>query len=155
LGKALVIKEGVSELQNIPPTGAKTLRHAMSTFKLKDYVSPALLTVSTIYQGRDADNLREDLPRSDIKQIGKGYLNFYARYYRGVQQVRLPEVRDERVRNRLEVTERYEVKDLWKTDKAKRKWEATFYADSLEKMLPDPETRLRKMPLGLACPLSR
>ncbi|HYG33383.1 MAG TPA: DUF2569 domain-containing protein, partial [Clostridia bacterium] len=71
------------------------------------------------------------------------------------QELRPPEIKDHREFNVLVVTEQYEVRDLWKWDSANQRYEAAFYADSLSKLLTDPNTRLRTMPLRLPYPQRR
>ena len=155
LGKALLVKQGVTALEDIPPSGASALQRVTSTFRLKDYDSPASLTVRTAYHGSGADSMREYLARADPKEVAADYLNFYARYYPGVRELRPPEVNDQRTRNVLEVTEHYQIRDLWKLGKSNQQWEAAFYPESLTRMLTDPDTRLRKMPLGISYPMRR
>ena len=156
LGKALVVKPGVKSFEDIPPPAAGTaLQRITSTFELGDYQSPASLTVTTSYHGSEADNMREFFARKDAKDVGKEYLNFYAGYYPGIREPRPLGVEDNRTGNVLTVTERYRVGDLWAQEKSGDRWEATFYAEGLEKMLRVPETRLRKMPLRVPYPLRR
>lgn len=155
LGKALVIKQGGNALEDVPPSAASALTRVTSTFRLKDYVSPASLTVETAYQGAEADNMREFLARTDLKDLTKNYLNFYARYYPGIKEQGSPQIKDQRAQNVLELTEHYEVCNLWEKDKENHRWAASFYSESLERMLTDPDTRLRKMPLRLPYPCKR
>jgi transglutaminase-like putative cysteine protease len=155
LGKALVLNKGVTALEDIPPSGASPLQRVTSTFRLKYYDSPASLEVKTVYHGSGADSMREYLARTDPEEIAKSYLNFYARYYAGVHDLRPLDVNDQRTSNVLEVTEHYQVRDFWKLDKSKQRWEANLFAESLDKMLTDPDTRLRKMPLRIPYPMRR
>ncbi len=155
LGRALVVNKGVTDLEEIPPSGARSLRRVFSTFRLKDYRSPASLTVRTLYHGSEADSTREYFARDDPKEIAKQHLNFYARYYPGVRERQPPELHDQRLSNILEVTEHYEIHNLWKLNKSSQQWEANFYSEALEEMLTDPDTRIRTMPLGLSYPSRR
>jgi hypothetical protein len=155
LGKALVVKEGTAALEDVPVSRASTLEHVTSTFRLKDYTSPASLTIHTAYHGRQADRMREFLARTDSKELAKDYLNFYSKYYPGVGESGTLEISDQRERNLLEVTEHYQVGDLWTENKSSRRREAIFYAESLEQFLSAPQTRRRKMPLALPYPARR
>ncbi len=156
LGKALVVKPGVAALEDIPaPPAERTFQHITSTFTVNDYQSPVVLTVKTAYHGSDADDMREYFDRTDAKEIARKYLNFYARYYPGVQQPQPLEVDDDRASDILTVTEHYQIKDLWKPNESGRRLEAVFYAEGMEQVLTDPNTRLRKMPLRMSYPLRR
>ncbi|PWU19553.1 MAG: hypothetical protein C5B50_06205 [Verrucomicrobia bacterium] len=154
LRKALVLKAGVAVLEDIPVCSGG-LQRVSSTFDIKDYKSPVCFTVKTVYEGLEADDIRGYLAGTEAKKVAKNYLNFYARYYPAVRQLRPPEVDDHRTPNRLTMSEFYEITNLWEVDKASSALEATVYAESLETMLTDPNTRLRKMPLEIAWPCRR
>jgi hypothetical protein len=154
--KALVIQSGVKSFEDVPPTASDFNRQQVtSTFRLKDYESPADFTVKTIYRGLGADDMRDEIARTDAKDLAEDYLNFYARYYPKIESKEQLEFSDDRLANVLTVTEHYEVPDLWQFDKSEKLWEAEFYAESLQNMLTDPDTRLRKMPLRLSFPFRR
>jgi hypothetical protein len=156
LGKALVIQPGVAGLEDIPPMLKDgPLHHVLSTFRITDYTSSVPLTVRSTYRGSAADSMREALARSDAKQLQKSFLNFYARYYSGIQDERPLDISDDRDRNILTVTEHYVVTNLWKLEEARNKWVAAFYGEALMDMLTDPATRLRKRPLWISFPLHR
>ncbi len=154
-GKALVLKKGVTALEDIPLSRAKASQQITSTFRLKNYKDPASFTVNTIYYGWEADKMREYLADIDPKEMSKNNLNFYARYYAGIKELENAQVTDDRQNNVLGVTEYYRVNNLWERDKKSERLEATFYADALENKLPDPDTRLRTAPLGFPYPWHR
>jgi hypothetical protein len=156
LGKALVVQKGVLGLEDIPHSiEGGTRQQVTSTFTIADYQTPVPLMVKTTYRGLGADNMREDLARTDPKQLVKDYLNFYARYYPGIQDVRPLDVTDDRNQNVLTVTEHYRITNLWKLDATSNRWEASFYAETLQDALTDPSTRLRTRPLWVSFPLRR
>ena len=154
LGKALVIQPGVTALEDVPLSAADpTRQRVQATFRMTDYQSPTTLTVQTTYRGYGADDMREDLARSDLKELGKDYLNYYARFYPGVTSAQPLSIADDRNANVLTVTETYRIKDIWKRDATSKKWQAEFYGESLVNLLTDPSTRLRTMPLRIPYPL--
>ncbi len=154
-GMALVLRKGVTALESIPPCGARNLRRVESSFRVKDLKSPAMLTVSSKFHGPAADSMRGYLSGSDSKQTAKDFLNFYARYYPGVEERRAMEVKDQRALNILETTEHYQIQDAWKLDKKTGRWEAAFYAETLQNVLNEPDVRLRKTPINLEYPMRR
>ena len=156
LGKALVIQSGVTALEDVPMSLADNTRQlVLSTFQIRDYKSPTKLTVQSTYGGCDADDLREQIARKDIKEIGKDYLNFYARSYPTIESTQPITVSDDRKNNVLILTEHYQIRDIWKLNPATKMKEAEFYGDNLLNVLTDPNTRLRSMPLRIPFPLQR
>jgi transglutaminase-like putative cysteine protease len=154
-GMALVLREGMNALESIPRCGARNLRRVESTFRVNDLKSPAILTVSSKFHGPAADSMRGYLSGSDPKQTAKDFLNFYARYYPGVEERRAMEVKDQRVLNILETTEYYRIREVWKLDRESGRWEASFYAETLQNVLNEPSVRLRKTPIDLEYPMRR
>lgn len=155
-GKALVVQPGVTGLEEIPfppPDDAK--QQITATFRLKDYKSPADLTVRTVFQGAEADYNRKYFARNNRKEILKNYVNYYARYYPEVSGAAPIEVEDSRGPNLLIVTEHYQIANLWTTNTTRKQWEADFYGDSLERRLTDPDVRVRKMPLRISYPMKQ
>ena len=156
LGQALVVQPGVTALEKIPPPPTDRPRQrVLSTFQIPDYKSPVGLTVETTYRDYSADYQREELARTHLDELGRNYLNYYARLYPGIESTQPPAVRDDRANNVLVVTEQYQIRELWKLSPDTKKREAEFRGDSLVNLLTDPKTRLRTMPLRLPFPLRR
>jgi hypothetical protein len=154
--KALVIKRGVTALEDLRPYGLENAGvEVRSVFRMKDYSSPVPLMVRSVYRGREADEMREHLARVDEADLAKARLNFYARLYPGIGQSREPVIQDDRRANALIFSEWYQIPDLWKHDPKSHQWEAAFFADNVASALEAPGTRLRKMPLGIPNPLRR
>jgi hypothetical protein len=155
-GLALEVRAGVTDLQSIPAGTADEARQNVATsVHIKDYDAPAAFTVITTSRGAGADNMRRHLARTDRKQISQDYLNYYARYYPGIESLAPFTVADDRARNVLTLQERYQIRDLWKRDGTTKRWQADFVGESLLDMLTEPATRLRKMPLRLHHPQRR
>ena len=154
-GKALVVKEGVSALEEIPLSTGLPELDVISVFSLKDYESPINLSVKTIAFGSEADALRFHSAQRDLKEIGKDYLNFSARFYPGISQVLPLELKDNRAENRIDTTETYSVSNLWTWNEDDAQWTVEFYGDNLNNMLPQPDTSIREMPLAIPYPLHR
>lgn len=156
-GKALVIRPGNNRLEAVPRPGlAGAFQQKMtSTVTIKDYESPVSFTVHTAYLGASADDMREEIARSDRGDLAKNYLNFYARYYSGIVTNQPLKITDDRLENILNVEESYLITNLWKRDEAGKLWKASFHADNLYNALTDPKTRIRKTPLRFTYPLRR
>lgn len=155
-GKALVIQPGVVELENILRlSDDRALQHVSSNFRITDYKAPVSLTVKTTHRSSSADAMRETLARTDKDKLSKDFLNFYARFYPGIESHQALGVSDDRELNLVTVTEHYRITNLWEINKALGQWEAGFYADSFRDLLTDPGTRLRQRPLRIPFPLRR
>jgi hypothetical protein len=155
-GKALVVRAGNKALEAVPPSPAGVGKQIVNShFAIKDYDSQVKLSVQTSYQGADADDMRENLARSDLKDLAKDYLNYYARYYPVITNTETISVRDNREVNLITVSEAYQIHNHWRQNDSKRRQEASFYAESMEGFLINPQTRLRKMPLRMSYPQRR
>ncbi len=157
LGKALVIRAGNRALEEVPlshPDNASRQK-ATSTIRMKDYDSAADFTVHTVYHGASADNMREEIARTDLTDLTKDYLNYYARFYPGITSHQPLKFNDDRLANVLSIEETYRVTNLWKLDETDQLRKASFYADNLYRVLTDPNTRIRKSPLRFSYPFQR
>lgn len=155
LDQGLVVRTGVATLEEIPTIQDRNSQETVSSFTITAHDAPVGYTVTTTFRGADADAQREELARVERSQVQKNYLNFAARYYPGVTNAQPLIVSDDRLDNVMQVTEQYQIRDLWSLDKSSKQWVASFYADSLVNLLPDPATRLRKYPLRIPFPVRR
>lgn len=155
-GWALLIKEGVRDLEAVPPPFAPRVQQwTLSTFSVKGYDVPAEFSVKTFFRGAGADDMRETLARTKTPDIAKDHLNFYAKNYPGIAESAPMTVNDDRRGNVVTLTESYTVRDLWKPEEDGKRRKAEFWPDSLFGMLREPSTRLRTMPLALPKPHRR
>ncbi|MCW5557960.1 MAG: DUF3857 domain-containing protein, partial [Verrucomicrobiae bacterium] len=156
-GKALVIQPGSRLLEDLPQSSAELAfpQSVTSTLRITDYAAPAAFTVQTAFQGANADHMRERLARTDRVELAERYLNYYAHSYPEIGATGPVQVSDDRVRNHLRVEESYWITNLWRPAESSGRLEATFFADNLSDVLPDPETRIRKTPLRLTYPMRR
>ncbi|MEN8128493.1 MAG: DUF3857 domain-containing protein [Planctomycetota bacterium] len=155
LAKALVIKEGVADLENVPSVATRSEQYVTTTFELDDYESPSAMTVFSVCTGWEADNLRKHFARTDLQKVSKNYLNYFARFYSGIEQLHPIRIKDDRIANRITTTESYRINNLWLRDDDQMRWEAGFVADNLFEILPEPKVRVRTAPFSLPYPLCR
>lgn len=154
--KALVVSDGVTALEDVPaPDPKQNGQRTYAHFRSKEFAAPATFTTKTTHRGYSADDLRETLSRTKLADLSKDYLNFYAKYYPGIQADGAPQVSDDRLHNEVVLTERYTIRELWRATEAGKPRKAEFVPDSLFGVLSDPNTRLRTMPLWISHPVSR
>lgn len=153
-GLALVVQPGVNDLEPIVQARTNEPDKAVQeTFTVASYDSPVKFRVVTVNRREDADMMRQTLADMDREQLAKEYLNFYSRLFEGVKQVKPLEIVDDTKTNVLKVIEHYEINDFWELSEDGNQWTVTFYPHSLETVMTDPSTRLRKMPLHITYPL--
>ncbi len=114
---------------------------------------PLVYTVTTRAEGEGAEILRSNLSSGTHDWMQKEFLNFYARYYPGIEIAAPFEVVDDARENRISVIEHYRIKDFWKHNDERKRLEATSYVPDMEDMLKQPHATLRSDPLLLQHPV--
>ena len=154
-GKALVVRDDTPDLDDVTPGAFDEAGYeTTSTYRQERYSGPTLLTVNTVLHGLSADHARGHFACTNREQIERDYLNFYARQHPKIRSLGKVGFTDDRDRNEVVVTERYEVLDLWGQDHdpASKKLTASFQPIEMKECFSLPSTRLRTMPFGLAFP---
>jgi transglutaminase-like putative cysteine protease len=154
--KGLIVGGGIDTLVDIPAGcgGASFVRYE-EIFSFNGFDSSAVVEATTMYQGSEADEMREYCRRqtaSELEQTGRRY---YAGEYRGVRTLEPLRVgTDDTVANTLILLERYAIDSFWipATDINRR--EAAVYASALKEYIDLAPGTDRKMPLGIPHPVS-
>lgn len=153
-GRALLVADTTRELSSMKrEQGGAAPRRIEARFDARNgFDQPALLTVTTTGNGRDAEETRNLLNTASPDALQKQYLNYYARYYPGLRVAAPMSVSDNPEYNRITVTEHYEIADFWpRTDDGKR--EASFHSPEVMDLLRLPSTTVRHAPVALAPPM--
>ena len=146
-GRALVLREGSRELEEIPQNvGEETTTSVREVYTVQNYQTPALLEVSTTYRNVDADEVRGLIAQQTLSELGKTYLNYYARFDPDIEATALPQISDDTATNTLVITEKYKIPSFWK-NKTRQ-----FYAGRIDEELGKPIVSKRSMPLALSYP---
>ncbi|HZS05954.1 MAG TPA: DUF3857 domain-containing protein [Blastocatellia bacterium] len=146
--RALVIGNDTRELETIPPTASDQPRTVVKEiYRAESYDRPATLEVVTTYYGAEADEMRPSLARERIEELGKTWLNFYARTDPGVVADGLPQIRDDPQANVIVITEKYRIPDFW------RDQSRYFYPESVYTELQKPKISKRSQPLAVTHPM--
>jgi hypothetical protein len=150
-GRALVIAPGERELRRIPPQWDRSRVRVTEAFALAHYDSAATLDVETVYDGVEADGMRQTL--ADFRtELARDYLNFYARMYPDVVLLAPLDVEDDIVANRITVREEYSIPGFWAPDPDSTYFRCKVTAHSLVDFLDRPERRIRSTPLAVPHP---
>jgi transglutaminase-like putative cysteine protease len=146
--RALVLREGVAALENIPrPSSSSGSTAVNDVYTLHDN-SPVTYQVTTTYRGSDADDMRSDLADQSLDELSKGALNYYASDIPSIRAEGLPQVHDDQNANTITITERYIIDDFWKEQKH------LFIADRIYNQLGKPGISRRSLPLAVTYPMA-
>jgi transglutaminase-like putative cysteine protease len=145
--RALVLAPGASGLTPIPrPRPSEPSQSVRETFVV-GADGAADLEVETTYRRDAADDMRRQLGGTSRKELGKEYLNYYARQFPEVTVLAELAVSDDEAENTVVAREHYRLGDFW--EEGRRDVLATGVLDHLD----SPRTRVRTMPFGLEYPL--
>ena len=145
--RCLVVDQGVGALEVMQGSGTRSSEHVLETFTVKPDGSADLM-VSTVSTGSEADATRVDRADTSIADLQRGYLNFYAQDFPGIETNGELELKDDRRANRFETVEHYAIPTFWEDG------ERTVSAHLILDRAPTaPRTRLRSCPLSVESPL--
>ncbi len=114
---------------------------------------PAQYTVTTVARGAAADSLRTTLAAKSRDDLQRMYVNFYARYYPGVEVAAPIEVVDDATANQLTMTEHYRLKSFWERSDKNKRLEASIDVPDLLDLMQRPSGQVRDSPLSLPHPI--
>lgn len=151
-GSALVIAEGVDALRPMNSTSEHRREMSMVFDNHAGFDEPADLTVTTRYIGGAAEAFRNALAQESVQSLEKRYLNYYARYYPGLQ-IREPlKIEDDVGANLLTIVEHYEIGEFWPYSEDRLSRVARLEMPDALEVLSIPNTALRQSPVGISHP---
>lgn len=146
-GYALVIRPETAKLAEIITNqGGSTLIE--QTYTTRDAKLPVALLVRSTYSGADADAMRSTLAAYSRDDWAKERINDLAADQPKIESTGEIDVKDDRAKNTIVVTERYRVRDLW------NEGDWSWYPRDLDAHLQRPNTIVRSMPLEFEYPLN-
>ena len=87
-GYGLVIDRATTNLTVIPQNQSGMPRRAVfETFRFLNTNGLVEMTIKTVAEGREADDLRRQLAESSQAETEKSYADYYAKFYPSVQQI--------------------------------------------------------------------
>ncbi|MFC1572225.1 DUF2569 family protein, partial [Candidatus Eisenbacteria bacterium] len=154
--RALVVHPGATALSEIQDVGGAGSRiHVEERFKVAQYDSTVILDVQTIYEGRNANELRRALAHTDGDEYESNCLNFYAGTYPQIELLQPFQIDDDEDQNRISVSEHYAIEDFWRQQEAQGLHECEIVAHNISSALYYPSAKLRTMPLAVFHPVVR
>jgi hypothetical protein len=145
-GSALVVRPGTHALTPIvTSSGGATV--VDQTYTTHDFSKPVELLVLTTLTGGDADAMRSDLASESLEDFARERINELAADQPKIEAQGLPRIDDDRPLNRIVITEKYRVRELWEDGH----W--SWYPRVLDSHLTRPDTMIRTMPLRFDSPL--
>lgn len=132
-GRALVIREGTVDLEEIPTCEVDApTTEVKETYTASSYHGPGSLEVVTTYRLADADKMRYQLSQQSLSEVSKTYLSYYAQVDPSIQPVGSIQVEDDEASNTIRVTEHYGIPDFWKS--GRREFYAGLISDRVGKL---------------------
>lgn len=153
-GSALVVDGQTSALTTMPTTQATVYRRAitMDMDVSNGYDHPSTLTITTVYDGVSADDMRSTVRHDDLADLQHKYQNYYLRSYPNLAVVKPFAVEDDEVENRLVTVEYYSVPSLVSKNSKETRPAAYLYAPDMKAVLYRPDDTVRTAPYALRYP---
>jgi hypothetical protein len=152
-GYCLPVHAQTTELTRIPEqhTGwPKT--QVTETIEVHGRNEPAEMSIHTIAEGLDAENLRSDFAETSRDELEKQYLNYYAHEYPAIKSTRHLKALDHPEDNTFETFESYQIQKFWTLSSDRQEYECDFFPQTIRDRLDQPKTTLRSMPLSVEHP---
>jgi transglutaminase-like putative cysteine protease len=151
-GKALLLGANTSALVTMPqPTGG-TIKYT-EYYAVKDEHSPVELTINTMYEKDEADDMRASFASQSKHDLEKNYLDYYTKVYPRIKSADTLVINDEKESNKLETVERYTIDDFFSFDSANQNYLGSFYAYMIRDVLPNVKNN-KDHPIAITYPYS-
>lgn len=149
--QALLIKAGENKLQTITDY-PHDRREIQEYYHVKKGNEPSELFIITKYKGYEAEGQRTYFKNNSVREIEKGYLNYYASLYPDISLKKELKPRDRG--HSFETEEHYEIAQIWQQNQDQEEYNiASFYPLYLNDFLRIPDEKIRQMPYQLNYPL--
>ena len=153
-GLALVVDphtKGLTAMARPSPSAAG--RHLNVVFDASAGLEkPVRYSVETTATGSVAESLRAYVSSTNLADLQKKYLNFYAAGYPHITVAAPLQVRDDGPNNRLVTKETYDIADILTYSNDRKEHYLTIHLRDIEQLLFEPSVTVRKSPLRLSYP---
>ncbi len=122
-------------------------------FNVAALEKPAEFAVTTVNEGRAAEEARAHFATHTLEQTGREYLNYYTPYYPGIKQTKPVETSDDPHANVYTVREFYRVENLFERQDDGRTLRAEFEPASIWEYARTPNLAQRQQPFAINHPV--
>ncbi len=109
------------------------------------------LYVTSEYKGGAADDMRNNISESSMKEMRESYLHYYSQLFEGIEMDSTISIEDDSLKNTINVLESYTIPKIWLKNKDGKK-QVDAYAKLVALKLPDPTDHKIKDPIALRYP---
>jgi transglutaminase-like putative cysteine protease len=151
---ALVVDPASTALTAMKNIDAPVPKHAMhATFDARaGFEKPVHLTFVSVVDGDAAESLRNTLASSNVDDLQKKYLDYYAHYYPTIRSAAPLVVSDDTSNNRLTTTESYDIVDIASWSEVDKRHTVDIAAPDIDELARGPSSTIRQSPLRLFYP---
>ena len=155
-GLALVVDPATSRLTPMDTARSRIAKRSVHVVfdARKEFDKPVGYTVTTTYEGSEADAMRATLASKNRVDLQKSFLNWYASFYPGIAVAAPLKVVDDEPNNRLTIAEDYQIADIATVSEQDGKHTVAISTVDFDSLFNVPEVRIRKSPLALGFPLT-
>ncbi|WP_461536658.1 DUF3857 domain-containing transglutaminase family protein [Spongorhabdus nitratireducens] len=139
-GKALVLRPGTKALSDVEPRNRNKITVSEHVV-ISDYQQPVAMTLTTVFEGSEAEWQRNRLANADLEQVSENYLDYFSDFYPMIELADTVSYTDNRLLNRLTITEKYRIPEYWLIEDKVRS--ASFYTTGFYSHAVKPD-RLRR-----------
>ena len=139
-GKALVLRPETRALSDVVPRNRNKIT-VSEQIVISDYQQPVAMTLTTVFEGAEAEWQRKSLADADLGQVSENYLDYFSDFYPLIELADTVSYTDDRLLNRLTITEKYRIPEYWLVEDKVRS--ASFYTTGFYSHAVKPE-RLRR-----------
>jgi transglutaminase-like putative cysteine protease len=155
-GLALVVDPATTQLVKMDTARSHVAKRSLHVVfdARKGFDKPVGYTVTSTYEGREADSMRANLASRNLVDLQKNYLNWYSNDYPHISVKAPLNVEDDEANNRLTISEHYQITDIATVSEDDGKHTVSISTVDFDSLFNVPEVGIRKSPLALGFPLT-
>jgi hypothetical protein len=151
-GAGVLLDENAPGLINFPPKDAGTPKTRIEEHFDVSTNGAAELAVTSTFEGRDADLMRQTLASTSQDLMEKNLVTHYRKFYPRIIPTDRPRLHDDENLNRLQIRRHYFIPNIWKPALQTNFISCEFVSYGIFDRLYIPAKRDRKWPLAIPFP---
>jgi transglutaminase-like putative cysteine protease len=150
----VLLSESSPGLIDIPFTRAGFPKTTVDEFfKIPTNAAPTKLTIEKVFEGSDADYVRQQLATTSRDSLNKSALAYYRKFYPEITSTAALVAQDNPDLNRIRIVEYFEIPKIWAVSPQQTNYiSCSFFADGIRQRLYVPSKKERKQPLMVPFP---